>query len=158
MGMIGRYFAIDDTLVQQVTEGKAELHNLNPDDYPNLDIDKSWEAIHYLLCKDISDGEPPLGYVVPLLTSQHLEYGAFGAFYLRAGQVAEAHQAIAELDEGQLRLRYDFQAMVKEEIYPFVEDEDEDELFAYVLQNFEEIQRFYSQAAAEGKGIIFYIF
>ncbi|WP_258279109.1 YfbM family protein [Paenibacillus sp. SC116] len=32
------------------------------------------------------------------------------------------------------------------------------EFFAYILQYFNEIRRFYSQAAAEGKGIIFYIY
>ncbi|WP_042163313.1 YfbM family protein [Paenibacillus gorillae] len=158
MGMIGCYFTIDNTLMQQVIEGETSLNDLNPHDYPNLDIDKSWEGIHYLLCKDISDGEPPLSYVVPLITDQHLDYGSFGAFYLRAGQVAEAYQAIAELDEAQLRLQFDFQKMIEEEIYPFSADEDENELFEYLLQNFNEIKRFYSQTAAEGKGVIFYIF
>ncbi|MEC0256780.1 DUF1877 family protein [Paenibacillus lautus] len=71
-------------------------------------------------------------------------------------------QAMSELDETQLRLRYDFQAMVKEEVYPFesgiVSDEDEDAFFAYMLQHFIEIRLFYSQAAARGKGLIFYIF
>ncbi|UNK21106.1 YfbM family protein [Paenibacillus sp. N3/727] len=162
MGMRGYYFAMDDSLVQQIAAGEIALKSLKIDDYPGLDIDRSWEAIHYLLCGDISDGELPLGYVVPLTSDKGIDFGSFGAFSLRAEQVAEALQAMSELDEAQLRLRYDFPAMVKDEVYPLepdtVSDEDEDEFFAYMLQHFNEIQRFYSQTVAEGKGLIFYIF
>ncbi|WP_409174065.1 DUF1877 family protein [Brevibacillus fortis] len=132
MAMRGYYFAMDDNLVQQIAAG------------------------------DLSDGEPPLGYIVPLTSDKGIDFGSFGAFFLRAEQVAEALQAMSELDEAQLRLRYDFPAMVKDEVYPLepdtVSDEDEDEFFAYMLQNFNEIRRFYNQTVAEGKGLIFYIF
>ncbi|MFC9774175.1 YfbM family protein [Paenibacillus chitinolyticus] len=162
MGMRGYYFALDDNLVQQIAAGDIALKSLKIDNYPGLDIDRSWEAIHYLLCGDISDGEPPLGYVVPLTSDKGIDFGSFGAFSLRAEQVAEALQAMSELDEAQLRLRYDFPAMVKEEVYPLeagtVSDEDEGAFFDYMLQHFNEIRRFYSQTAAEGKGLIFYIF
>ncbi|WP_028559668.1 YfbM family protein [Paenibacillus pinihumi] len=162
MGIYGYYFAMDDKLVQQIAAGDIALKTLKIDDYPGLDIDRSWEAIHYLLCGDISDGEPPLGYVVPLTSDKGIDFGSFGAFSLRAGQVAEALQAITELDEAQLRLRYNFPAMVKEEVYPLepgtVSDEDEEAFFAFFLQHFNEIRRFYSQTAAEGKGLIFYLF
>ncbi|MCQ6562540.1 YfbM family protein [Paenibacillus mendelii] len=162
MGMRGYYFTMDDSLVQQIAAGDIALKSLKIDDYPGLDIDRSWEAIHYLICGDISDGESPLGYVVPLTSDKGIDFGSFGAFSLRAEQVAEALQAMSELDEAQLRLRYDFPAMVKDEVYPLepdtVSDEDEDEFFAYMLQHFNEIRRFYSQTVAEGKGLIFYIF
>jgi hypothetical protein len=116
--------------------------------------------IYYLLCKDIADGDPPLGYVVPMTADQNVDFGEFGAFYLRAEQVAEALQAIAELDEPKLRAQYDFPAMAEDQVYPIFspEDEDEDELFGYILENFNEIRRFYTQVAAEGKGLFFYIF
>ncbi|MBP1995479.1 YfbM family protein [Paenibacillus eucommiae] len=162
MGMRGYYFAMDDNLVKQIAAGDIALKSLKIDDYPGLDIDRSWEAIHYLLCGDISDGEPPLGYVVPLTSDKGIDFGSFGAFSLRAEQVAEALQAMSELDEAQLRLRYDFRAMVKDEVYPLepgtVSDEDEDEFFSYMLQHFSKIRRFCSQTVAEGKGLIFYIF
>lgn len=162
LAMRGYYFALDDKLVQQIAAGEIALKNLRVDDYPGLDIDRSWEAIHYLLCGNIADGEPPLGYVVPITSDQGIDFGSFGAFVLRGEQVAEAARAISELDEAQLRLRYDFPAMVKEEVYPLdpdmVSDEDQDEFFAYILQHYNEICRFYSQIAAEGKGLIFYIF
>lgn len=33
--------------------------------YP-LDIDKSWHGINYLLCKDIANEKPPMGYLTKL--------------------------------------------------------------------------------------------
>lgn len=162
MGMRGYYLAMDDNLVRQIAAGDIALKSLKIDDYRGLGIDRSWEAIHYLLCGDISDGKPPLGYVVPLTSDKGIDFGSFGAYSLHAEQVAEAHQAMSKLDEAQLRLRYDFPAMVKEEVYPLepdtVSDEDEDEFFAYILQYFNEIRNFYSQTVTECKGIIFYIF
>ncbi|QTH40655.1 YfbM family protein [Cohnella sp. LGH] len=162
MAIRGYYFALEDKLVQQIAAGDIALKSLKIDNYPGLSIDRTWEAIHYLLCGDIADGEPPLGYVVPLSSDKSVDFGSFGAFPLRADQVAAAHQAIAELDEAQLRLRYDFKTMVKEEVYPLedgmVSDEDEEPFFAFMLQYFNEIRRFYSQTAAEGKGLVFYIY
>ncbi|GIP18632.1 hypothetical protein J40TS1_42740 [Paenibacillus montaniterrae] len=162
MGMYGYYFAIDDKMVQQIAAGDIALNNLKVDDYPGLDIDRSWEAIHFLLCGAISDGEPPLGYVVPLTSDWGIDFGSFGAFFLRAQQVTEALQAISKLDEAQLRLWYDFPTMVQNEVYPLepgaVSDEDGEEFFAFILQHFNEIRRFYSETSAAGKGLIFYIF
>jgi len=162
MGMRGYYFTLDDNLVQQIAAGDIALKSLKIDNYPGLSIDRAWEAIHYLLCGVISDGEPPLGYVVPLTSDKGIDFGSFGAFSLRSEQVAEALQAMSQLDEAQLRLRYDFPAMLREEVYPLelgiVSEEDADEFFAYILQHFNEIRRFFSQAAADGKGLIFYIY
>jgi len=160
--MYGYYIAMDDKLVQQYTENEIALKDLSLKDYSGLDIDRSWEAIHYLLCGDIADGKPPFSYVVPITSGVRVDYGSFGASLLRADQAAEALLAISELDEKLLRLKYDFKTMLKEEVYPLDpdinSDEDEDELFAFMLQYFNEIRRFYSQAVAEGKGILFYIF
>ncbi|MEK4517654.1 YfbM family protein [Paenibacillus sp. FSL H8-0122] len=162
MAIRGYYFAMDDELVQQIAAGSTPLASLNIDKYPGLDIDRTWEAIHYLLCGDISDGPAPLGYVVPLHSDQGIEFGSYGAFCLRAGQVAEALDAISGLDEAQLRQQYDFRTMAEEEVYPLdpdtVSDDDADAFFAYLLQFFTEIKRFYSQTVAAGKGIVFYLF
>lgn len=161
MGMRGYYVAMDDNLVQQIEAGEVALKSLTIGDYPGLNIDRTWEAIHYLLCGMISDGEPPLGHVVPLKSDKGIDFGSFGAFTLTAEQVAAASQAMSDLDEAQLRSRYDFPAMVREEIYPLdpdtVSDADADAFFSYMLEYFHEIRRFYSQAAAQSQGLIFYI-
>ncbi|WP_238654118.1 YfbM family protein [Paenibacillus piscarius] len=161
MAIRGYYFAAEDELVEQIVADSVKLESLDLNSYPGLDIDRSWEAIHYLLCGDISDGPAPLGYVVPLHSDQGVEFGTYGAFTLRAEQVTEALDAISGMDEAQLRQMYDFQMMAEEEVYPLdpdmVADEDADEFFAYLLQFFTDIRQFYTQTAAAGKGAIFYL-
>lgn len=161
MGMSGNYLALDDALVQRIAAGEKNLGELNPSDYPGLDIDKSWQAIHYLLCRDIADGEPPLGYVVPMMGDQFLEapeLGEFGAFYLRSAQVAEALLVMEELDDGRLRSMYDFPAMLEDQVYPIATGEDGEAMRDYMLDYFKQIRQFYRQAASDGNGIVFYIF
>lgn len=161
MAIRGYYFAAEDELVEQIVAGSIKLESLDLNSYSGLDIDRSWEAIHYLLCGDISDGPAPLGYVVPLHSDQGVEFGTYGAFTLRAEQVTEALDAISGLDEAELRQMYDFQTMAEEEVYPLdpdtVSDDDADEFFAYLLQFFTDIRQFYTQTAAAGKGVIFYL-
>lgn len=53
--------------------------------------------------------------------------------------------------------RYDFDAMLQDDIYPIASDGDKDEFFDYLFTYLKEIKFFYEKAASKGKGIIFYI-
>lgn len=66
MGMIGYYIALPEEEIQQLAARTKMLEDMDPYNRENLDIDKSWQALYYLLCEDICDGGPPLGYVVPM--------------------------------------------------------------------------------------------
>lgn len=157
MGMIGYYVAIPDEQIKLLAQGELKLEVLDPYALEQLDIDKSWQGIHYLLCQELDNGEPPLGYAVPLLDNQGLEFGDFGAFYLTPEQVAEAAAALAQLSESALRDRYDFAEFAREQIYPLIEGEDGGEFLDYLLSHLVNLQVFYRQAEAEGNGIVFYI-
>lgn len=157
MGMSGNYIAMYNTAIEGIMSGEILLNKLNPDDYYKLDIDKTWEAIHFMLCGERFDGEPPLGYVVPMLLDRNVDYGEYGAFCVLAEEVSEAYEQIANMDKEQLRQRYDFPAMEQQQIYPIIEDEDGDELFEYIWSHFTSIQAYFKEVVKQGKGIIFYV-
>lgn len=157
MGMVGYYIAFEEPLIKQVEAGEVQLEDMNLWDKPKLDIDKSWGALNYLLCGSLGEGKPPLGYIVPMLGAQHIEYGDGVAFYLHTDQVAQASQAMQALDEQQFRQRYDFSALMEAQIYPLTDNEDEEELFAYLHQNYLAIRSYYDEAVSNGHGIVFYI-
>ncbi len=159
MGMLGHYTAVDNEIIRRLTEGQELLEDLEIEleNEDQLDIDKSWQGIHYLLCGSIDDGAPPLGYVVPMLDEQNIEFEPFGAFYLHPAQVAEASQAISGLTEERAKELYAFDKMVEDAVYPIVEGEDGAAFFDYIWTYLREIKQFYTQASAEGKGLIFYI-
>jgi hypothetical protein len=160
MGMTGNYVAVDESVLQQIRSDPAGLRDIDFDGYPGLDIDKAWQAVHFLLCGVSVDGELPLGNVVPMRDENALGIEGedfYGAFILSPRQTREVHEAIKNTGEEELRLKYNFARFVENAIYPVVEDEDANDFFDYICEHFKAIREFYESAAGNGQGIIFYI-
>jgi hypothetical protein len=49
---------------EQLAAMEALRDNTTPPLSRNFDVDKAWQAIHFLLCGDSLEGAPPLGNVV----------------------------------------------------------------------------------------------
>ena len=149
MGMTGNYVLLPEETIQQIAEKKLDFFDITPptEDNMSLDIDKSWQAIHFLLCGDLDDGEPPLGYVVPLIDAQFFDSDFdFGSFYLFHSQIKKAFAKIKEIDKESFRRLYDFPLLLEESIYPLTPEESEEEFFQYLYQNFESIKGLFHQA------------
>ncbi|WPP40065.1 YfbM family protein [Paenibacillus hunanensis] len=157
MGMIGGYLAVDRTLVEQLAQGKRNLEDIDLEDFSGLDIDKSWQALHFMLCGELVDGAPPKGYVVPMISGQFLEFGEYGAFYLFPEQVQEASRFLESLTEEELKSMYDFDVLVKEEIYPIYAGDQADEFFEYIAEYLKQIKTLYATMVRKEQGVIFYI-
>ncbi|RRD94195.1 DUF1877 family protein [Clostridiales bacterium COT073_COT-073] len=161
MGMIGNYLSIDAKKLESVLDGEVNILDLEEEADPEkelFDIDKSWQAIQYLLCQDIDEGESPMGYVVPMMIENGIECEMdFGAFYLTSEQVQETRDYLCALSDDEIKQMYDFQSMVEDEIYPLVEGEDEDEFYEYMFYHLSELKEFYKRAAGQGHAVIFYI-
>ncbi len=157
MGMIGGYLAVDRTLIEQLAQGKQNMDDVDMEHFADLDIDKSWQAIHFILCGELSDGTPPKGYVVPMIGGQFLEFGEYGAFYLFPEQVQEASQYLESLTEEELKNLYNFDALAKNEIYPIYDGDNGDEFFEYIAEYLQNIKTFYATMVRKEQGVIFYI-
>ena len=72
MGMAGNYVAVEDLLLGQIINGDKDIFEIDPAQCQSLNIDKSWQAIQYLLCKDVDGGELPMCYVVPIRDENEL--------------------------------------------------------------------------------------
>lgn len=125
-------------------------------DADQLDIDKTWHAIHYLLTGTTWGGDGPLANAVlgglPL-GEEDVGYGP--ARFIRRRQVAETSQALQEISSEQLWSRFDAKAMRKAQIYPEFEGGDEDR--EYVCSYFEDLKKFFAAAAADGDAMILYL-
>lgn len=158
MGMLGNYIAVDEEELKRIRSGKEDVFDINPEDYPALDIDKSWQAVHYLLCGSIDDGEPPMGYVVPIRDENFIESGMeFGAFFADAEQVREAAEYLDSLGEDELKCMFDFDAMLRDEVYPIMDEDDEDGFFEYLCGYIWKIKKFYKETAERRGAVIFYV-
>lgn len=160
MGMTGNYVLLPEEIIQKIAEKKIDFFDITPPENPEmvLDIDKSWQAIQFLLCGEIDDGEPPLGYVIPLIDDQFFDSDFdFGSFYLSNRQIKKAFDKIKDIDKEAFLRLYDFPALLEESIYPITPEESEEEFFQYLYQNFESIKGFFHRAIETNSGLIFYI-
>ena len=156
MGMVGSYVALDNSQLKQVMDGEVDVLNLDPNEYSTVDIDKAWQAIHYLFCDGLDDGEPPMSYVVPMMESNMIGCDeGFVSFYITAEQVKEASEYLNSLNEDAVKERYNFEAMQKDEVYPVFDEEDE--FYEYLYYNLMKAKTFFKETAEQGKAVVFYI-
>ena len=158
MGILGYYNQIEDLLLSQIINGEYDILDFDSKQYQTLDIDKSWQAIHYLLCKNIENGLPPMGYVVPMRNENKLDCELdYGAFYITAQQVKEASDFLNSLDDTALKSMYDFKSMQENEVYPLYKNEEDPGFYEYLYFHLTELRKYFHQTAEKGYAIIFYI-
>lgn len=155
MGMSGRYVVVTDELVNSIQSGEVSVHDCQVD----LDIDKTWQMLQFTLNGNLVDGEPPLGYVVPLASQQYLgNYSDMDLFLINNKQVLEAYMALEQLTPEDVRARFSLDKMLAEGVYPVMEGWDEEEVFQEIVQTIDMIQALFQVTVENDNGIIFYVF
>ena len=158
MGILGYYNQIEDLLLSQIINGEYDILDFDSKQYQTLDIDKSWQAIHYLLCKNIENGKPPMGYVVPMRNENKLDCELdYGVFYITAQQVKAASDFLNSLDDTALKSMYDFKSMQENEVYPLYKNEEDTGFYEYLYFHLTELKKYFHETAEKGYAIIFYI-
>ena len=164
MSMIGRLLRVPAAKLKNLpASAKPSLEEVYPDDGSDpdpereLDLDKSWHLIHFLLTGLAWGGEGPIASAV--LGGEELEgtdagYGPFR--YLSPVQVAATSNALSALGVSALWERFDAERVNAAEIYPspWTGEEPEPE---YIAQNYEALRAFYSTAASAGDGMLLFI-
>lgn len=164
MSMCGSYLRVtDDQLTQILEEPELILDVLFPEDDAEfesgryLDIDKSWQMIHFLLTGDALGGDEPLCNAVmggEEIGDVEVVYGP--ARFLLPDQVVETAAALESISEDELWNRFDAEAARKAEIYPQGwngSDTDRN----YVLSHFKNLQTYFRNAAISQEPVILYI-
>lgn len=160
MGIIGTYIAIENFLLSQIINGEKSILEIDPTQCHSLEVDKSYRAIQYLLCKDIENGKPPMGYVVPIRDENELDCELdFGAFYITAQQVKEATDFLNSLDDNVLKSMYDFKSLQEKAVYPLhgnEKEEDAEPFYEYIYSYLIKVREYFNQTAEKGYAIILY--
>jgi hypothetical protein len=137
-----------------------------PDDWrpssagEELDIDKSWQGIHFLLTGRAFEGDPPLNFILgggEWLGDVDVGYGPARA--LRSGEVRAIADALNGVRPDSLRERFDPKTMMDEGVYPEIWDRDpaEDDTLGYLLEYFDDLQAFIRRRAERGEGMLVYL-
>jgi len=122
-----------------------------------IDLDKSWHSIHYLLTKTAWEGEAPLNFLVlggEEVGNIDVGYGTARAF--RSDDVRRIHEVLQLIDEETLRSRFDPVDMMSLEIYPEIWDCDpaDDHTFGYCAEYFDDLKNFIARTTEADFGMV----
>ena len=162
MGMSVQLAAITPEQLGRLVASPDVLGFLYPDEgerqvADELDIEKSWHGLHYLLTGEVWGGAPPLADAVlggrPL--GDGLSYGP--AMALTPDEVKAVAGALEKVTHDQLRERYgDGSALMAADIYPQLWDRS-NEIGGYLLPYFDDLVAFYRRAADNGHAVLHWL-
>lgn len=167
MGMIGillrvtneqlKNFLIDSSLLEVFADAEGLEESGN-----QLDLDKSWDAINFLLTghslDTIEAAEPPLSRIIfsGQLIDEDQDMGYGPAHYLTPEQVREINTTLSKISILEFRERYSADKLNDKGVYPQAWEDDEGEK-DYLCEYFDNLKAFYAKAAQEGQAIVTYI-
>jgi hypothetical protein len=167
MSMIGNFRRTSDARVaalledpESITDYLDEEGDDDGDAHADLDVDKAWHGIHFLLTGTAWEGEPPLDFVVRggrEVGDVDVGYGPARVF--ASTEVRAIDAALRPLTREVLAQRFDPAAMSRLEVYPSIWDRprEEDDTLEYVLEYYESLREFIAGAAREGEALVVYL-
>lgn len=161
MGIVAGLTAIqnaDLTKIQQNPSLLDEIASKDLDD-SNIDLDKAWHGIHFLLTGHADGGDPPLAWAITggeILGDDPEGYdlGYGPALFLTPEQAHAVAQALASIPMPDFAARFDAKTMAKKDIYPNIWEREGQEALDYLLYYYEILVAFYQRAAARNLAVI----
>ncbi|MBD3308135.1 DUF1877 family protein [candidate division KSB3 bacterium] len=123
-----------------------------------LDVDKAWHGIHYLLTGSPWEGTGPEAFILAggqTIGNIDVGYGPARAF--PSDEVREIARRLNEIDQNRLKAAWDQKTFLEHKIYPDMWEKEPESCFGYLLEHFEALKRFIMQAADTGKALIVYM-
>lgn len=161
MSMVGNYKQISPAALEVLQEDPTTIEGVIYAEHDSADgttlyLDKAWQGIHFILTGTTGIGDTPLFHVAlgGHDIGEDLDYGPVR--FLSPVEVVNATEALASITEAEFKKRFDPQAMMDNQIYPFTEKctpEDAD----YLVDYFKQLKKFYSDTASHGNAMLVYI-
>ena len=125
--------------------------------HEELEIDKAWHGIHFLLTGNAWEASLPLGFVAAGGEEVGDDLGYGPARALRSEQVVEIDRALEPFTTDELRRRFDADRMTELEIYPSGWSDDPDGELEYLLAFYMELRAFVHRTAERGDALLVYL-
>lgn len=159
MSMIGNFLQLSPeelrSLIADPPSVESFIYPNGEENESNIDVDKAWHGIHYLLAGDPWDGEPPLGNVVLGGTKIGGDVGYGPAHYLTSDEVQAVASALKDITPERFHARYVASELSKNEIYPEIWDSPDDAR-RYLTSWYEMLRDYYLDAGNKGRAMLKY--
>jgi Domain of unknown function (DUF1877) len=129
-------------------------------DGDELDGDKAWHGIHFLLTGTAWEGSFPLNFIVSggkEIGDVDVGYGPARA--LTSEEVRRLDAALEPLTSEEMKRRFDPEQMTRLQIYPEIwdRDPDEDDSLGYLIEYYTDLRDFVRRTAERGHGLLIYL-
>jgi hypothetical protein len=165
MSMNGHFQRATDEEIAQLLAQPDRIHAFlhgegDYEDRADLDIEKAWHGIHYLLTGSDWGGEEPLNFLVGggvEVGDEDVGYGPARAF--TSDRVRQIDAALSALGLDELLTRYEGQQMDREGIYPHIWDRPDEEQGSRenLAIRYEQVRQFVATLARDGLGMLVYL-
>ena len=150
-GLLSRLFG-------KKSQGSGSADDWQPDlENEDFDVDKAWHGIHFLLTGEPGESSAPLNFIISgghEIGKVDVGYGPVRAF--TSQEVAPISRELGPITTDTLKRKCDRAAFQKNDIYPSIWDEPDEECFGYVLSYFEALKEFIKRTEDAGKGLLVY--
>ncbi len=140
----------DESLVGELLEEAEERE----DAQDHIEIDQSWHGIFWLLTGQVETAEGPLGDAILGGEPLQEEFGYGPPRLLSPERVAAVARALDDVDVDSLRARFDPAAMNVDAVSPEGIWSQPGIFDDFVAPNYQDVQRFYTRAAATGSWVL----
>src|SRR5262249_22830454 len=118
--------------------------------HDELEIDKAWHGLHFLLTGTASAGDFPLNFIAVGGREVGDDLGHGPARALTSGDVQTLDAALEPLTRQELGQRFDADRMTELQIYPFGWSDDPDGELDYLLDFYADLRAFVRRTAERG--------
>jgi len=118
----------------------------------SVSLEKSWHGLHYLLTGDVWEGIGPLAFLVS--GGEQLGDDDSPIHWFTPEETRDIQQALAGVSDDALWSRFDANEMQRQDIYPGIWDEEEDDLKEEYLEYFHELKQLVTAAGEGGQGLL----
>ena len=152
MSMICTLRSVSEETLARAAKDPSILED--DEDAGELDLEKAWHGVHYLLTGQAWGGGFPMSFLVEggAELDDDLGYGPSRVFTRE--QVRAIAKALDAVEEKTLRARFDPGAMDAETVYPAIWARDGEAALAWLLEAFEEVRSFVATAAEADQALI----
>lgn len=166
MSMIGNLRRATDAEVARLLANPEEIGTFlygEPDGYEDradVDLDKAWHGIHFVLTGSKWGGEPPLNFLVSGGTEigdEDVGYGPARAF--TSAEVRRIHEALTAIPPEEFQRRINLGVLAEAGIYPDVWDraDERDSNIEYLASNYATLRSYVETLARDALGMLVYI-
>jgi hypothetical protein len=164
MSMIGNFRALPDEELQALFANPSRVEQLlyesllgGESNGNELDVDKAWHGLHFLLTGSAWEGSFPLNFIVAGGEEVGDDLGYGPARGLTSGDVRTIDAALQPLAPDELGQRFDAERMTELQIYPFGWSHDPDGEREYLLDFYSDLRAFIRRTAEQGHALLVYL-